>query len=36
VVDAEEAESLGAFEETALSEDDAWQSNIDGEPADGE
>jgi hypothetical protein len=36
VVDAEEAESLGAFEETALSEEDAWESNFDGEPEDGE
>jgi hypothetical protein len=36
VVDAEEAESLGAFEETALSEEDAWEANFDGEPTDGE
>lgn len=36
VVDAEEAESLGAFKETALSEEDAWESNFDGEPTDGE
>jgi len=26
---AEEAEQLGAFEETALSEEDAWESNCD-------
>jgi hypothetical protein len=31
VVDPEEAQSLGAFEETALSEEDAWESNFDGE-----
>ncbi|MGI4953329.1 MAG: hypothetical protein ACRYGM_16115 [Janthinobacterium lividum] len=30
-LDAGEAESLGAFEETALSEVDAWDSNIDVE-----
>ena len=30
-VDPEEADLLGAFEETALSEEDAWLSNIDGE-----
>ena len=28
-VDPEEAERLGAFEETALSEEDAWDSNAD-------
>lgn len=28
-VDAAEAESLGAFEEPALSEADAWESNLD-------
>ncbi len=28
-VDAGEAESLGAFEETALSEADAWEANAD-------
>ncbi len=28
-LDAGEAESLGAFEETALSEADAWQANAD-------
>jgi hypothetical protein len=28
-VDAGEAESLGAFEETALSEADAWDANAD-------
>ena len=28
-MDAGEAESLGAFEETALSEDDAWEANAD-------
>ena len=31
-VDASEAESLGAFEETALSEADAWDANTDLEP----
>ena len=30
-VDPETAEELGAFEETALSEEDAWESNSDGE-----
>jgi hypothetical protein len=28
-VDAAEAESLGAFEETALTEAEAWDANID-------
>jgi hypothetical protein len=28
-MDADEAESLGAFEETALSEADAWDANTD-------
>ena len=28
-MDAAEAESLGAFEETALSEAEAWNANID-------
>ncbi len=28
-VDAAEAERLGAFEETALTESDAWESNAD-------
>ncbi len=28
-LDAAEAESLGAFEETALSEADAWEANAD-------
>ena len=28
-LDPDEAESLGAFEETALSEADAWEANID-------
>ncbi len=28
-LDPDEAESLGAFEESALSEDDAWEANID-------
>ena len=28
-LDADEAESLGAFEETALSEADAWEANAD-------
>ena len=35
-VDAAEAESLGAFEETALTEADAWEANADLPPADGE
>lgn len=35
-VDAGEAESLGAFEETALSEADAWDANCDLEAADEE
>lgn len=30
-LDAGEAESLGAFEETALSEADAWKANTDVE-----
>ena len=34
-VDACEAESLGAFEETALSEADAWDANTDLEPEAG-
>jgi len=34
-VDAAEAESLGAFEETALSETDAWDANTDLEPEAG-
>ena len=34
-VDAAEAESLGAFEETALSEADAWDANTDLEPGAG-
>lgn len=29
VLDAGEAEQLGAFEETALTEADAWESNLD-------
>jgi len=29
VLDASEAEQLGAFEETALTEADAWDSNLD-------
>jgi type IV secretion system protein VirB1 len=32
---AEEAEQLGAFEETALSEQDAWESNCDLVSEDG-
>lgn len=28
-LDPDEAESLGAFEETALSEADAWEANTD-------
>ncbi len=28
-VDASEAESLGAFDETALSEAEAWDANVD-------
>lgn len=38
-VDAAEAESLGAFEETALAEAEAWEANADletGEAADDE
>jgi len=35
-VDAEEAESLGAFEETALTEAEAWDANADLEPTDGD
>jgi hypothetical protein len=37
-VDAGEAESLGAFEETALTEADAWDANADleTEAGDGE
>lgn len=35
-VDPDEAESLGAFQETALSEADAWESNLDmGDKCDG-
>ena len=33
-VDAAEAESLGAFAETALSEADAWDANADLEPSE--
>lgn len=35
-VDASEAESLGAFEETALTEAEAWDANGDLEPEDAE
>ncbi len=35
-VDAGEAESLGAFEETALTEAEAWDANGDQEPEGGE
>ena len=35
-VDGGEAESLGAFEETALSEADAWDANCDLEAEDKE
>lgn len=38
-LDAREAEDLGAFEETALSEGEAWEANADlgaGEVRDGE
>ncbi|HUZ64825.1 MAG TPA: hypothetical protein VMU82_14065 [Acetobacteraceae bacterium] len=37
-VDAAEAESLGAFEETALTEAEAWDANADLDPeaADGD
>jgi hypothetical protein len=35
-VDAAEAESLGAFEETALTEAEAWDANADLEPTDGD
>ncbi len=34
-VDAGEAESLGAFEETALTEADAWDANADVDPEAG-
>ena len=34
-VDAGEAESLGAFEETALTEADAWDANADLDPEAG-
>jgi hypothetical protein len=34
-VDAGEAESLGAFEETALTEADAWDANADLDPEGG-
>jgi hypothetical protein len=34
-VDPEEAEAIGAFEETALSEADAWDANADLEPEEG-
>jgi hypothetical protein len=37
-LDAHEAENLGAFEETALTEADAWDANADlkpGEAGDG-
>jgi len=33
-LDAHEAESLGAFEETALTEADAWDANADLEPGE--
>jgi len=36
VVDAAEAESLGTFEETALTEAEAWDANADLDPEDGE
>jgi|GEM_PF-2079487 len=37
VVDPDEAASLGAFQETALSLEDAWESNLDmGEDRYGE
>lgn len=35
-LDAEEAESLGAFAETALTEEAAWDANADLEPDDGD
>jgi hypothetical protein len=35
-VDAAEAESLGAFEETALTEAEAWDANADLDPEDEE
>lgn len=34
IVDAAEAEALGAFEETALGEADAWEANADLEDAE--
>lgn len=33
-LDASEAENLGAFEETALTEADAWDANADLEPGE--
>jgi hypothetical protein len=33
-VDPDVAGELGAFEETALSEDDAWDANVDREESD--
>ena len=33
-LDAHEAETLGAFEETALTEADAWDANADLEPGE--
>ncbi|WP_264715004.1 hypothetical protein [Limobrevibacterium gyesilva] len=33
-LDASEAEALGAFEETALGEADAWDANADIEPGE--
>jgi hypothetical protein len=35
-MDAAEAESLGAFEETALTEVEAWDANADLDPEDAE
>jgi hypothetical protein len=35
-VDPAEAEDLGAFQETALTEAEAWEANADLEPSDGD
>lgn len=35
-VDPDQADELGAFRDDALSEDEAWESNADGEGSDGE
>jgi hypothetical protein len=35
-VDPDDAEAMGAFEEDALTEAEAWESNVDAGGADGE